>query len=77
MADYLTRNPLIYPVEPALPPGTAGNFMVIPVYDENDHIYETLRSVKQALERSPEAVKIILVLNEPPHAGAGSRLANR
>ena len=51
--------------------------MVIPVYDENDSIYQTLASVKAALQRSPEPVKVLLVINEPANAPENARQNNR
>jgi len=77
LKSYLERNPLLYPPEPSGDAGKAGHFAIIPVYDENAHIYSTLASVKTALIRSPEPVKVILVLNEPANAPAGACQRNR
>lgn len=53
------------------------HFAVIPVYDENDRIASTLCSIKAALKKSPEPVKVVLVINEPPEAPECSRLNNQ
>lgn len=77
IAKYLKRSD-IYPIEPA------GRFrlenthaVVIPVYDENDHIAAALASIKTALQRSPEPVKTVLVINEPVSAAADAIANNR
>ena len=76
-AKYLKRSD-IYPIEPA---GALHwentHAVVIPVYDENDHIAATLASIKAALQRSPEPVKTVLVINEPINAAPEARENNR
>lgn len=77
IAKYLKRSD-IYPMEPAgtvLPANT--HAVVIPVYDENDHIAATLASVKAALQYTPEPVKILLVINEPVNAAADAQANDR
>ena len=73
---YLKRNPAIYPVEPAALPAAVGGFAIIPVYDENEYIFHTLQSVKQALQRSPRPAAVVLVINEPARATENSRRNN-
>ena len=76
MASYLQRCGAVWQIEPVtevLPTHAA----VIPLYDENDSIYEVLRSIKTALERSPEPVAVVLVVNEPLNAPEGSIQNNR
>lgn len=76
MASYLQRCGAVWQIEPVtevLPPHAA----VIPLYDENDSIYDVLRSIKTALERSPEPVAVVLVVNEPLNAPAESIQNNR
>ena len=76
MASYLQRCGAVQPLEPLtefLPPHAA----VIPLYDENDSIYQVLHSIKSALERSPEPVAVILAVNEPLNAPEKSVQNNR
>lgn len=77
MNKYLERAAAVYPCEPCCMQ-ISGNthFAVIPIYDENENIFHTLASIKNALQHSPELVKIILVVNEPPTAPEKARLAN-
>lgn len=64
-----------YAIEPCAP--AAANFAVIPVFDENLQIYDTLASIKRALQYSPQSVSVILVLNEPPSATVLQQQNNR
>ena len=76
-AKYLKRSTL-YPLEPAgAAGGAAAGWVIIPVYNENDHIALTLSSIKKAMKRSPGPVKTVLVINEPLAAPASARAANR
>ena len=76
MKDYLTRSGTIQPL--SCPPGkAAAHYMVIPVYDENTYLAQTLRSVKAALRHSPQPVKVLLVINEPLDAPPEARENNR
>ncbi len=76
-AKYLKRSTL-YPLEPAgAAGGAAAGWVIIPVYNENDHIALTLSSIKRAMKRSLEPVKTVLVINEPPTAPASARSANQ
>jgi len=76
LKSYLERSGTVYTPEGS---GTlaGAHCMVIPVYDENDSIYQTLASVKAALQRSPEPVKVLLVINEPANAPENARQNNR
>ena len=75
-AKYLRRSNL-YAVEPALSLTGNEHIAVIPVYDENAAIAATLSSIKKAMQRSPEPVIVILVINEPLNAPAAARADNR
>ena len=64
--SYLERSKNIFEPEPS--PLPAAHWAVIPVYDENDSLPETLKSLACALKNSPEKVCIMLVVNEPLNA---------
>ena len=76
MASYLQRSGAVWQIEP-LTATLPDHATVIPLYDENDFIYEVLHSIKRALNHSPEPVAIILVINEPLNAPAESIQNNR
>ena len=75
MKNYLKRCCERCNIEPAAFAGS--HTVVIPVYDENEHIALTLASVKTALKKSPEPVKVLLVINEPLNAPPAARENNR
>lgn len=69
MAGYLQRNQTVHRLEPAqVEVAIPTHFAVIPVYDENEHIANTLASIKRALQYAPEPVKTVLVINHPLNA---------
>lgn len=76
-SKYLKRT-VIYPIEPGNTPfPRKAHTVVIPVYDENDHIALTLSSIKAALPGAPEPVKVILVINEPADAPEAAKRNNQ
>lgn len=73
--NYLKRCCEAVPIEPCAFAG--GHTVVIPVYDENICIADTLKALKTAVQRSPEPVKVLLVINEPADAPGTARENNR
>ncbi|MBR2358030.1 MAG: hypothetical protein IKA65_08415 [Lentisphaeria bacterium] len=73
--NYLKRCSEAVPIEPCAFAG--GHTVVIPVYDENAFIAPALKALKSALQRSPEPVKVLLVINEPAHAPPAARQNNQ
>ncbi len=78
MNSYRAKNPVFCPVEPvaAWRSGFAG-VAVIPVYDENDFLPETLTALRRALAAADLPVAVLLTVNQPPDAPAAAREANR
>lgn len=77
MSSYREKNPPRCPVEPAAGwrPGFAG-VAVMPVYDENELLPETLDSLHRALNDIAEPVAVLLAVNQPWNAPDAARKAN-
>ena len=75
MSSYLERNPTPYQLEPVCP--EAVHYVLIPVFDENDFLPQTLSSLQSALRRSPEPAAVVLILNEPRNCSAAAYRHNR